>query len=289
VYFDPQSKSSLKSFSVLSFLKLILQEFERIVLIIMDISHVSSIYSLISNLGSVIVRYLFSPLNEIIYNYFSRGDAKESVLALVTFIKFILVFSIMVISFGYNYSEIFLIFLYGEKWVTEESIAAMRTYMALIIFLGFNGVIEAFLFARGKESITKYNYLSIATTAIYLAATIGFLQMGLGAAGLFLGNIVNMSLRIIVCWYIEICQHISFAELLRNVMPTMYFLVTSVGLFFASHKHYGFAQTAFSHNILNFGLGVALFCFNLLPVVYEYRAVITKEVKSRLFKQQLVK
>ena len=41
-------------------------------------------------------------------------------------------------------------FLYGEKWTNPESISAMRTYMALIIFLGLNGVIEAFLFAKGK-------------------------------------------------------------------------------------------------------------------------------------------
>lgn len=40
----------------------------------MDIAHVSSVYSLISNLGSIVVRYLFAPLNEIIFNYFSRGS-----------------------------------------------------------------------------------------------------------------------------------------------------------------------------------------------------------------------
>jgi len=74
--------------------------------------------------------------------------------------------------------------------------------MTLIIFLGFNGIIEAFLFAKGKDSISRYNYFSVGTTIIYLVATIAFLKIDLGATGLFLGNIVNMALRIVVCWFL---------------------------------------------------------------------------------------
>ena len=74
--------------------------------------------------------------------------------------------------------------------------------MVLVIFLGLNGVIEAFFFAVGKDSIRKYNSLSIFTTTVYLALTMVFLQLGYGAAGLFLGNIINMSSRIVVCWYL---------------------------------------------------------------------------------------
>lgn len=106
------------------------------------------------------------------------------------------------LSFGYNYSEAFLRLLYGDKWVSEESVLALRTYAVLLIFLGLNGVIEAFLFAKGKESINRYNWLSIVTTGVYLGSTVLFLEMGYGAAGLFLGNIINMGARIINCWYL---------------------------------------------------------------------------------------
>lgn len=93
-------------------------------------------------------------------------------------------------------------FLYGNKWVNDEAIAAMRTYMILVIFLGLNGVIEAFFFAVGKNSINKYNFMSIFTTGAYLVSTILFLKMGYGTAGLYFGNIINMSSRIILCWYL---------------------------------------------------------------------------------------
>ena len=74
--------------------------------------------------------------------------------------------------------------------------------MVLVVFLGLNGVIEAFFFAIGKKSINKYNFLSIFTTAFYLAVTVYLFILGFGTAGLFIGNIVNMSSRIILCWYL---------------------------------------------------------------------------------------
>ena len=63
VLFDPKSKASLKEFSLLSILKFVLERFEQIVLVFLNIVEISSVYSLINNLGSVIVRYIFSPLN----------------------------------------------------------------------------------------------------------------------------------------------------------------------------------------------------------------------------------
>lgn len=149
ILIDASTKQSLKDFSFLSFLKLILQEFERIVLVVMDTAKISSVYTLISNLGSIVVRYIFAPLNEIMFNYFSRGDEKESVAALIAFVKATLLFSVLSLSFGFNYSESFLLLLYGEKWVDSESILAMRTYTVLLSVLGLNGIVEAFTFARG--------------------------------------------------------------------------------------------------------------------------------------------
>lgn len=140
--------------------------------------------------------------------------------------------------------------------------------MLLVVFLGFNGVIEAFLFAKGKESITQYNFFSVITTCIYLASTIAFLYGGFGAAGLFMGNIVNMSLRIFLCWSLEIRKYISIGELLQRVRPSFLFITVSAILFIFSHKDYGMAQNMFTNSILKFLLGAALFGVNLLPILF---------------------
>jgi O-antigen/teichoic acid export membrane protein len=252
----------------------------------MNVAHLSSVYSLINNLGSIITRYLFSPLNEIAFNHFSRGEKEESINALATFIKALLTFSILVGSFGYNYSETFLTFLYGSKWVTDEAVAALRTYMVLVSFLGLNGVIEAFFFAIGKTSINKYNFLSIFTTALYLGSTMLFLRLGYGTAGLYFGNIINMFSRIILCWYLEIRLHISAGKLLREVRPSLFFAFTSLGIFIISHKRYGYTLDLFSNSLLTMALGGILFGVNLLPIIFENREVLIKTIKSKILKKK---
>lgn len=61
-YFDKKSKKVLKELSFISLLKLILQQFEKIVLVFNNTVQNSSVYSIVSNLGSIIVRFLFAPL-----------------------------------------------------------------------------------------------------------------------------------------------------------------------------------------------------------------------------------
>ena len=148
--------------------------------------------------------------------------------------------------------------------------------MALLIFLGLNGVIEAFLFAKGKESLTKYNFMSIVLTGIYLASTIFFLQLGYGAAGLFLGNIINMTSRIIVCWYLEIQFHISITTLLSKARPSSLFLLVSIAIFIACHHEYGFALHLFEKTLFKMALGVVFFGLNFTPILFENRLWIIK-------------
>lgn len=74
VYFDPKTKKILKERIYISFIKFILQQFSKIILVFKQITEVSSVYSLISNFGSIAVRFIFAPLEEIAFNYFSRGN-----------------------------------------------------------------------------------------------------------------------------------------------------------------------------------------------------------------------
>lgn len=61
-YLDSKTKKILKELSYISILKLLLQQFEKLVLVWGKAVEVSSIYSLVSNLGSIIVRFVFAPL-----------------------------------------------------------------------------------------------------------------------------------------------------------------------------------------------------------------------------------
>lgn len=61
-YIHDNMKTSVKEFSVISLIKLVLQELEKIILVALNIPALSSDYTLINNLGSLIPRYLFLPL-----------------------------------------------------------------------------------------------------------------------------------------------------------------------------------------------------------------------------------
>lgn len=73
-FIDPKTKKVLKERIYISLIKLLLEQFEKIILVVKHVVETSSIYSLISNFGSIAVRFIFSPLEEIAFNYFSRGN-----------------------------------------------------------------------------------------------------------------------------------------------------------------------------------------------------------------------
>ena len=107
-----------------------------------------------------------------------------------------------------------------------------------------------------------------------MGSTVLFLNLGLGAAGLFLGNIINMASRIFICWHLEIKLHISFSKLVSEIKPSIFFMLTSIVLFVVSHKHYGFVLKFSYHLILRCLIAAILFATNLFPIVFENRKVI---------------
>jgi oligosaccharide translocation protein RFT1 len=63
-----------KQFTILSFLKLISQELEKLVLINIRVESVrnQSEYLLVSNIGSMIPRYIYAPIEEVSFNLFAK-------------------------------------------------------------------------------------------------------------------------------------------------------------------------------------------------------------------------
>ena len=116
-------------------------------------------------------------------------------------VKSITLFSCLSLTFGYNFSEPFLGLLYGEKWVEDDSIRALQIYTVLLSFLGINGIMEAFLFAKAGKEFKNYKYISIIPTAVYVVLSFLFINyLNLGTGSFFLGNAVSMVIRIIISW-----------------------------------------------------------------------------------------
>ena len=237
-YFDSKTKKILKELSYISLLKLFLQQFEKIVLVYQNTVQDSSIYSLVSNLGSIIVRFVFAPLEEIAYNYYARGTELESKTTLITLIKIILLFSVMCIGFGFRYAGNVLHLLYGEKWVSSESVLGFQCFMILVGIMGLNGTIDAFVMARADavHTIPQLKYYTIISTGVYFGSSFVLLHYGLGAAGLFLGNSLGMLTKIIINWKIEVSKHIRMSEFLAKISPSPLFLFILFTSIFSSYQ-----------------------------------------------------
>lgn len=107
-----------------------------------------------------------------------------------------------------------------------------------------------------------------------------FLYGGCGASGLFLGNIVNMAMRIIVCWNLEISKYIKFSHILQKVKPSFLFTIASVVVFVLGHKEYGYIQGLFNNIILKFLSGAILLGLNVLPILYENHIEIIHYIRT---------
>lgn len=56
-----------------------MQEVEKIVMVMVNDVQILSVFSLVSNLGSIIARFIFQPLEEIAYNIFAKSKNNQEV------------------------------------------------------------------------------------------------------------------------------------------------------------------------------------------------------------------
>lgn len=56
--------------------------------------------------------------------------------------------------------------------------------------------------------------------------------------------------------------------LIKQSLPSPLFFIVSIAIFFLSHQQYGIALHIFEKNMFTLALGVFLFGFNLIPIIY---------------------
>lgn len=67
-----------------------------------------------------------------------------------------------------------------------------------------------------------------------------------------------------------------------RIRPSFLFMIASVAVFIAGHKHYGFIQGIFNNIVLKFLTGGALLAVNLFPILLSNRREITSFIMGKL-------
>lgn len=168
------------------------------------------IYDVVNNLGSMAARFLFQPIEESGYLFFSqlllRGKPlkeqnKESIeLAtgvLSCLLKLVILVGTIILVFGYAYSYLALDLYGGTILSSGSGPMLLRWYCLYVLVIAINGTTECFVFATmSKTEVDRYNQKMLLFSAIFLVSSLGFTHQ-FGSVGFILANCLNMGARII--------------------------------------------------------------------------------------------
>ncbi|XP_043266072.1 protein RFT1 homolog [Colletes gigas] len=210
-YVDKKLTILTWSFFRQGILKQILTEGERLIMTVMPVLTFTEqgTYEIVNNLGSLAARFIFRPIEESGYFYFTQMikrdkqindqnpvKIQESVNVLAHLCSAVLSIGLVVLVFGQSYSSTLLWLYGGTKLTSHLPILLMRAHCLAILLLGINGVTECYTNATADSAtINKSNLIMIYESIAFLGASYLF-AIWFGPVGFILGNCVNMSLRI---------------------------------------------------------------------------------------------
>ncbi|XP_074643284.1 man(5)GlcNAc(2)-PP-dolichol translocation protein RFT1-like isoform X2 [Tubulanus polymorphus] len=200
------------SFFKQSILKQFLTEGEKYAMTIFSILSFGDqgVYDVINNLGSLAARFLFLPIEESCYLFFSqtltRGvpvskQNKDSInlasQVLEHLLKVVTYIGLTIFTFGYAYSYLLLHIYGGVILSSGTGPVLLKWYCLYVLVIAINGTSEGFVFAAmSQKDVDGYNQKMLLFSVLFLLASYYLAKM-LGAVGFILANCLNMIARII--------------------------------------------------------------------------------------------
>ena len=164
-------------------------------------------YKLVSDLGSLVARMIFFPIEDTSRAYFAqtlthstallkKENLENSFNYLKALVKFQVLFGLPFVFFAPNYTSILLRVLHSNNDI--ETSRLLSFYCCYVPFMGVNGITEAFLQGVGSAgSLNSQMVYMVAFWCIYVATSYLFISiLQLASLGIILSNILNMVLRI---------------------------------------------------------------------------------------------
>uniref|UniRef100_S4R933 Protein RFT1 homolog n=1 Tax=Petromyzon marinus TaxID=7757 RepID=S4R933_PETMA len=201
------------------------------------------IYDVVNNLGSMVPRFVFLPIEDSFYVFFARSlirgkiamqqnedDIAIMAKVLQSLLKLVLLIGVTVLTFGFSYSYLALD-LYGGSLLSSSGAGPMllRWYSAYVLFLALNGITECFVFAAMEQSeVDRYNMRLLFLSVVFLVLSYA-LTRAFGSVGFVLANCLNMALRLasslkFIAAYFRDTPHEPLAALRPNLALAFTFL-----------------------------------------------------------------
>ncbi|ELP86580.1 oligosaccharide translocation protein rft1, putative [Entamoeba invadens IP1] len=225
-----EHKDCINLFGRQTIQKFLLQEGEKAVLVVTTNLSTQGVFSVISNISSLIVRFLFLPIEEVSFSLFSkmRMDKGEVLNAFYSMMKILVHLMLFVLVFGPTYSKPMLEFLYNNEEYTNSWKLMVIAFIG-IAAIGLNGISESFFQATASdEQLSQANNFMFVFSGGYVVCCIAFSKL-FGVVGLLLANISAMAMRTVYSHY---NIYLNFGALcLKNVLPSFGTLVSFIMIF----------------------------------------------------------
>lgn len=167
-------------------------------------------YDVVNNMGSLAARFIFRPIEDSSFFYFTQTIAREVELkdqkeekvkeasqVLKNVCKCVTSIGLIGFTFGQSYAGTVLL-LYGGRDFVAGGLPEilLRWHSFAIVLLAVNGITEGYMFATNtSKQIDTYNYLMAIFSVTFLVLSYQLTNF-FGPVGFILANCCNMAFRI---------------------------------------------------------------------------------------------
>lgn len=252
--------------------------------------------SLIRGFGSIFIRFVHGPINNVSYNLYSKlylesqkrdseKESRELVEKMEAFLKMVITvyssLSYFLFCYGFHSAEVFLSLVCGSQWVDATFIRGFLVFIFIILAMGVATNTEAFAKSIfNQAALQRFNKLNSGWLLIYFVVLKGLQTQGL--LGVFCAYLIFYWMRACMAAWIaaSVTPSISLPKIALSLLPTPLEAV----LYLIGFGVSGWLMHNFSSNkLLNFGAVVAfsllhfgVFLFFKRKFLREFRALLGK-------------
>lgn len=291
------------SFFKQGIVKQALTEGERYIMTLFSVLTFSEqgVYDIVNNLGYLAARFLFRPVEESAYFYFSQMVGRdtpiqeqnqkhmaESANVLYQLLRCITCIGLVILVFGQSYSHLLLYLYGGESLIIGPGPTLMRTHCLAVLLLAINGITECYASATmNTAQLDKYNYVMAILSVSFLLVS-WLLTKAFGGVGFIVANCCNMAARI---GHSIRFIHIRYLDTeyrpLGGLIPGPYFLTTLASVFIITQISQAILFEWFK--LLHIGIGAICLFFVLVSWAYEEHELVSLAIKKWKSKSQILK
>ena len=277
------------SFFKQGLLKQLLTEGERYMMTFVDVLSFEEqgLYDLVSNLGSLAARFIFLPIEESSYFYFSqtlhrrakftpwdKDAARHCGKVLGNLVRLMILIGLVAIVYGVPYSNSVL-FLYGGENLSENVVATrlLQANCVYILIMAVNGITETFTFAAmTQDQLDKFNRKLLLFSGVFLFGSFIFVRL-FGSVGFFVANGLNMALRVSQSVYLirDVFARCDFNPFSYWAPKRLILVLFALAFVLIVSLQYLFQYGRFIH----IAVGIVLFSFNALAVYAHERELFS--------------